>query len=736
MNNNELDPILLNLNDAQRKVVSAPFDVDALVLAGAGSGKTTALVSRIAWFLREGQVSPIAILAVTFTNKAARELKARIETLLQYSIQGMWVGTFHGLAHRLLRENLKAANLSASFQILDADDQYRLIRRLLKTLSLDEERFSPKRIQSFINSKKDEGLRPQHIETGLHPDTQVMVEVYHAYEQACAKAELVDFAELLLRAHEILRDNPPLLLHYQQHFKYILVDEFQDTNAIQYAWLKLLCGQDNHIMVVGDDDQSIYGWRGARIENIQRFRSDFPSAKTFLLEQNYRSTNTILLAANALIAKNEARLENKSLWTAHGEGDLITIYKAFNEMDEARFIVDTIQQLGREGVSRKDCAVLYRSNAQSRVLEEVLLDVGMPYRIYGGQRFFERAEIKDGLAYLRLLVNRHDDAAFERVVNVPARGIGAQTLLLLRDYARSNEVSLWQTAVDLLDQNQLSARMHSMLLGFLQLIDVFEEETKMLSLGDQAEQVLRKSGLFELFAKEKSEKAQNRVENLEELITATKHFVSDDTSLSAFLSYTALEGQGQDMDNEEEVVQLMTLHAAKGLEFPVVFICGMEEGLFPHQMSVNRSNFLEEERRLCYVGITRAMKKLYLSYAETRRLHGLEVYNAPSRFITELPRELLTQLQIETGGSIQKAQKSLPKSPSRKKSRLNSKLLQTKEGFCVGQTVRHPKFGEGIILNIEGQAQHARVQVQFRNGESKWLVTQFAKLEIVYTART
>ena len=722
-NENELDPILLQLNEAQREVVSAPFDINALVFAGAGSGKTTALVNRIAYCLKKGGVSPAAILAVTFTNKAARELKERIEALLQCSVQGMWVGTFHGLAHRLLRENLKAANLSESFQILDADDQYRLIRRLLKTLSLDEERFSPKRIQSFINSKKDEGLRPQHIETNLHPDVQVMVEVYQAYEQACVKAELVDFAELLLRAHEMLRDNPPLLAHYQQCFNYILVDEFQDTNAIQYAWLKLLCGADNHIMAVGDDDQSIYGWRGARIENIQRFRSDFPNTKTFLLEQNYRSTSTILSAANALIAKNEARLEDKNLWTAHGKGDLITVYKAFNEMDEARFIVDTIRQLIREDFSRKECAVLYRSNAQSRVLEEVFLEAGVPYRIYGGQRFFERAEIKDGLAYLRLLVNRHDDAAFERVVNVPARGIGAQTLLLLRDYARTSDISLWQAAVDLIDQNQLSARMHSMLLGFLQLIDVFEEETNTLPLGEQTEHVLRKSGLFELFAKEKSEKAQNRVENLEELITATQHFVSDDTSLSAFLSYTALEGQGQETNEEEAVVQLMTLHAAKGLEFPAVFMCGMEEGLFPHQMSANRASFLEEERRLCYVGITRAMKKLYLSYAETRRLHGTEVYNAPSRFITELPNELLTELQVGSASSPQKSR------PPKKNTRFNHKPVQTKEGFRVGQAVRHPKFGEGVIVDIEGQEQHARVQVQFRNGESKWLVTQFAKLQ-------
>ena len=721
-------PLLTTLNEAQQRAVQAPLG-HVLVLAGAGSGKTRVLVHRIAWLIEQEQLSPYHILAVTFTNKAAREMRERIEVLLGTSVSGMWVGTFHGLAHRLLRAHWQSAGLPETFQIMDADDQYRMLRRLIRSLDLDEEKWPAKRLQWFINNKKDEGLRAAHIEPGGRDDLQVMVRVYQLYEQACQQAGLVDFAELLLKAHELLRDHAELLMHYQQRFRYLLVDEFQDTNTIQYAWLRLLAGQKTPLMVVGDDDQSIYGWRGAKIENIHRFSEDFGETMTVRLEQNYRSTATILKAANHLISQNHTRL-GKELWTTGDAGEPISIYAGFNETDEARFIVDTIRQWADTGQKLANVAILYRSNAQSRVLEEALLQTSTPYRVYGGQRFYERAEVKDGLAYLRLMVNRDDDAAFERIVNTPTRGIGNRTLMELRDLARDRQVTLWQASVLMIQDQQLSARASNALVAFLQLIDQMEQASQGLTLSDITQKVLEMSGLFSHFAKEKGEKAQNRLENLEELVNATQHFEHEEAQVSpliTFLTHTALEaGEGQPNAREQDGVQLMTLHTAKGLEFPLVFLCGVEEGLFPHKMSLEEPGRLEEERRLCYVGMTRAMQKLFITYAETRRLHGSELYNAPSRFIRELPEDLLQEVRLRNR-VIRPAVHHKP--TSRQKAARTWSDEAT--GLRMGQRVQHKTFGEGVVVDIEGQGHHARVQVKFQDSGSKWLVMKFAKLEAV-----
>jgi len=715
-----LDP----LNDAQREAVTAAT-TNALVLAGAGSGKTRVLVHRIAWLIQAEGSSPYGILAVTFTNKAAAEMRGRIEELLGMPARGMWVGTFHGLAHRLLRAHWKEANLPQTFQIIDSDDQYRVIRRILKSMALDEDKWQPKQVQWFINGRKDEGLRPQHLDDRGDPYLTQMVRIYQAYEETCQRAGLVDFAELLLRAHELWRNHPEILQHYQHRFRHVLVDEFQDTNAIQYAWLRLLVGQHNKLFVVGDDDQSIYGWRGARIENIQRFNKDFPDTKLLRLEQNYRSTGTILSAANALIAFNNGRL-GKKLWTDGGQGEPIRLYAAFNEIDEANFIVSKIKHWIEEGRQRSESAILYRSNAQSRVIEEALMMAGVPYRVYGGQRFFERAEIKDALAYLRLIKNRDDDASFERVVNTPVRGIGNRTLELLRDHARQTGVSLWQAAKMLSDTQQASARGVAALAVFLQLIEQLSRDTTDLELHEQTEHVINGSGLISHYQKEKGEKGRARIENLEELVTAARQYEYDAEeiemdALSAFLAHAALEaGEGQG-DAEQDCVQLMTLHSAKGLEFPLVFLCGMEEGLFPHQLSIEEPGRLEEERRLCYVGITRAKQHLYLSHAECRRLYGSESYQPASRFIREIPEELIQEIRST-------ARVVTPAPPPRRVAR---PLDDAPSGLRLGQQVSHAKFGEGVILNYEGQGGHARVQVNFKNAGSKWLVVAYANLQTI-----
>ncbi len=715
--------IIEPLNDAQREAVTSTQE-PLLVLAGAGSGKTRVLVHRVAWLIQVEQVSPYGILAVTFTNKAAGEMRTRIEQLVGAPTRGMWVGTFHGLAHRLLRAHWNEAGLPQSFQVLDADDQYRVIRRMLKAMELDESRWPPRQMQWFVNARKDEGLRPQHIEHKGDPFLRQQLAVYQAYEEQCRRAGLVDFAELLLRAHELWLQQPQLLAHYQQRFQHILVDEFQDTNTIQYAWLRVLAGNRAHITMVGDDDQSIYGWRGARVENLQRFEQDFPGARTLRLEQNYRSTGTILKAANALIAHNDGRL-GKNLWTAGSEGEPIRLYAALNEQDEARFVIDQIQALIDKGAARSDIAILYRSNAQSRVFEERLLQRAIPYRVYGGLRFFERQEIKDALAYLRLCENRQDDASFDRIVNHPPRGIGERTLAEVRERARLDKVSLWAAARALQQAEVLSGRARNALGGFFTLLETLDESFAGLALAEQVEHVVECAGLKDHYAKEKGEKGQARLENLDELVNAAREFeygTDDDEQLqplAAFLSHAALEaGEGQ-ADQWQDGIQLMTLHSAKGLEFDNVFLCGLEEGLFPHQRSVEEPGRLEEERRLCYVGITRARRQLMLSYAEHRRLHGSESYCVPSRFVHEIPAVLVDEIRPR----IHVTRPYAPPAPTRS---LNP---PPGDGLGLGQRVQHRTFGEGVVLNYEGQGAHARVQVNFESAGTKWLVVAYANLQ-------
>lgn len=721
----DVSHILDGLNDPQREVVAAPPG-HLRVIAGAGSGKTRVLVHRIAWLIQVLGSSPHSIFAVTFTNKAAAEMRGRIEAMLHVPLGHMWVGTFHGLAHRFLRTHWQEANLPQGFQILDADDQLRLIKRIHRNLNLDETKWQPRQSQWWINNKKEEGLRPKQIRPDGHFATETLLKVYQAYEEICQASGLVDFSELLLRTYELMQQHPDILQHYQQRFQHILVDEFQDTNTLQYKWLKLLAGASAHVMIVGDDDQSIYSWRGAKIENIQRFSHDFSNCTTIRLEQNYRSTGTILAAANAVISNNDNRL-GKNLWTSGDRGELISVYSAFNEIDEARFIADRIREWSRAGHLRREAAILYRSNAQSRVLEEELINAGIPYRIYGGQKFFERAEIKDALGYLRLIANRDDDAAFERVVNTPTRGIGVNTLTMLREQARERQISLWQTANVLIGEHRLPNRATQALRAFLNLITQLSQEADTLELGDLTEHVLQQSGLFEFFRREKSEKAQARVENLEELVSAARQFSPEEIEtqlppLAAFLAHAALEAGDNQADVFEDCVQLMTLHSAKGLEFPVVFISGIEEGLFPHQMSLEEPGQLEEERRLCYVGMTRARKKLFLTYAESRRLHGNETYHTASRFISEIPAELMQEVRM----SAKVSRPIIAKTIANAGTNFN---LAGDTGFKLGQRVRHAKFGEGVILNYEGHSAHARIQVKFKEAGTKWLVLSYANLE-------
>jgi len=719
----DVSSIIDPLNDAQRAAVTAS-QAPLLVLAGAGSGKTRVLVHRVAWLIQVEGVSPFGILAVTFTNKAAGEMRARIEQLIDVPARGMWVGTFHGLAHRLLRAHWTQAGLPQSFQILDADDQLRLIRRVMKALEIDEARWPPKQMQWFINARKDEGLRPQHIEHKGDPFVRQQLTVYQAYEEACRRAGMIDFAEILLRAHELWLQHPELLAHYQQRFRHILVDEFQDTNTIQYAWLRLLAGEQARITIVGDDDQSIYGWRGARVDNLHRFSRDFPGARTLRLEQNYRSTGTILNAANALIAHNEGRL-GKNLWTAGEAGEPIELYCAYNEQDESRFVIERVGHLMEQGVARSRMAVLYRSNAQSRVFEERLLQTGIPYRVYGGLRFFERQEIKDALSYLRLCANREDDASFDRIVNQPPRGIGERTLEVVRDHAKAAGVSLWAAARAVTDAAALPARAGSALGAFLRGIDGLARSIESLPLQEQVEHTVAHSTLRDHYQKEKGEKGQARLENLDELINAAREFglaeIGDDQidPLSAFLSHAALEaGEGQ-ADAWEDCLQLMTLHSAKGLEFDYVFLVGLEEGLFPHRMSAEEPGRLEEERRLCYVGITRARRALLLSYAEHRRLYGNDVYGVPSRFIREIPVELVREIR--------------PRIQVSRPAMTHPATVADDIGghYRLGQRVRHSKFGDGVILNYEGQGSHARVQVNFERAGAKWLVVAYANLAAI-----
>jgi DNA helicase II / ATP-dependent DNA helicase PcrA len=712
----DVSHLLDQLNDAQREAVAAPL-IPALILAGAGSGKTRVLVHRIAWLIQVEGVSPMGILAVTFTNKAAAEMRGRIETLLGIPGASMWIGTFHGLAHRLLRRHWREALLPQTFQILDSEDQTRLLRKVLKAMDLDETRWVPREIQWFINAQKDEGLRPKHLKDENDATRRQLIRLYQAYEEACQRSGVVDFAELLLRAYELWRDNPQLLAHYQARFKHVLVDEFQDTNTIQYKWFTLLTGSTGVPFAVGDDDQSIYRWRGAKSENLNQFRRDYPAAALYKLEQNYRSTGTILKAANALIANNAGRL-GKTLWTAGAEGERIKLYAAFNERDEADFVVNRIREWTDQGGARREVAILYRSNAQSRVFEEAFLNARMPYRVYGGLRFFERAEIKDALAYLRLIASRADDTSFERIVNLPTRGIGAKSVDGLRDSARAAGTSLWAAAAQ---------RPTPAVSVFLALIDRLATEIKDLELHEQVDHVIQMSGLVEHYKKDKGDRGEGRIDNLLELVSAARGFTPDTedeniatmSPLDAFLAHAVLEsGEGQ-ADEWDDCVQMMTMHSAKGLEFPLVFMVGLEDGLFPHQRSVTDLAGLEEERRLCYVGATRAMRRLYLTYAEQRRMYGVDSYGQPSRFLSELPEDLIEEVRprIQVSRPTFVARKAAAETPV--------------PGMRMGSRVRHTKFGEGVVLNFEGNGPHARVQVNFEGPGTKWLMLSYANLEVV-----
>jgi len=696
----DVTPILDSLNDVQRQAVTAPSE-PALIIAGAGSGKTRVLVHRAAWLIEVEGVPPQGLLAVTFTNKAAAEMRNRIEALLKLPVQNLWIGTFHGLAHRMLRRHWREAGLPQNFQIIDSDDQLRLIKRLLKSLEVDDSRWIPKEIQWFINGQKDEGLRPKHIDDEGDPNRRQQISLYQSYEDICQRGGLVDFAELLLRAHEALRDNAELLEHYRRRFQHLLVDEFQDTNAIQYAWLRLLAGDKGVPFVVGDDDQSIYRWRGARVEHIHRFQKDFPGTRVIKLEQNYRSTETILNAANAVITNNSSRM-GKNLWTEGAVGEAIKVYSAYNERDEADFIIGRLNDWIAQGNMRADSAILYRSNAH--------------------------AEIKDALAYLRLTSNRDDDSSFERVVNKPTRGIGARTVEMMRAYARANACSMW-CAARAIARDDLNGRAANAVNAFMSLIERMARETNSLELHDKVDHVIHVSMLIEFFKKDKGEKGETRIENLAELVSAAKSFEPDPAEemspLDEFLSHAALEaGEGQ-ADAWEDCVQLMTMHSAKGLEFPLVFMCGMEDGLFPHQRSVADPNGLEEERRLCYVGITRAMQSLYITHAEQRRLHGMDNFSQPSRFISEIPDEYIEEVRPR----VQVARPMRSSSPTQRRTPIGG--AGSELGIRLGQRVHHKKFGDGVILNCEGQGAHARVEVNFEMAGTKWLVLSYANLDLM-----
>ncbi|HVT34118.1 MAG TPA: DNA helicase II [Nevskiaceae bacterium] len=739
-----LVPLVENLNPAQKEAVTAPPE-HRLVLAGAGSGKTRVLTHRLAWLVAAEGVSPHSILAVTFTNKAAAEMRGRIEQLIAVPIRAMWVGTFHGIAHRMLRMHWKEAKLPQNFQILDADDAQRLVKRVLKALDLPEDQWPVKTVAGWISAQKEEAKRPRDFGDTGDFSLRQMVRIYTAYQEQCERNGLVDFAELLLRAYEICRDVPEIQQHYRNRFRHILVDEFQDTNRLQYEWLKVLAGRSGVLFAVGDDDQSIYSWRGARVENMMRLEKDFPGCEIVKLEQNYRSTSTILKAANGLIGRNSGRL-GKNLWTDGGEGEPIQLYAAFNEYDEADFVAARIKEHLEGRCRHRDLAILYRMGAQSRVLEETLIRERIPYRIYGGLRFFERMEVKDALAWLRLLHSRDDDVSFERAIGAPPRGVGAGTLDKLRLFARDQNISMWAAARP---GAASLGRTATPVLAFMDLIEKTAAEAQGQPLSRVMSLVIERAGLRPHYQKEKGEQAEARLENLDELINAARSFEnlpeeeSGGDPLATFLAHASLEaGEGQ-AGAGEDCVQLMTLHAAKGLEFPVVFLVGMENGLFPHQRAVGEGN-LEEERRLCYVGITRARRKLYLSYAEMRRLHGSEQLGMPSQFLKEIPAETIVETRprirvqrpafsARESGRYEGTRYGGSAPEQRQTPRNYSAVSGLREalpgGFRLGQRVSHAKFGEGTILNFDGNDERARVEVRFASAGTKWLMLAMANLQ-------
>ena len=712
---------LEHLNPEQLAAVTLP-DGHALVLAGAGSGKTRVLTTRIAWLIKSGHVTPGGVLAVTFTNKAAREMLTRLTAMLPVSPRGLWIGTFHGLSNRLLRAHHQEAGLPREFQILDTQDQLSAVKRLARSLNIDEDRFAPRELQRFINGNKEEGLRAPDVPAG-DDLTRRQVEFFAAYDAQCQREGVADFAELLLRSHELLARNEILRHHYQARFRHILVDEFQDTNRLQYRWLKLFAGPGSRLFAVGDDDQSIYGFRGANVGNLAEFEKEYSQGRVIRLEQNYRSQGNILDAANALIANNAKRL-GKNLWTAAGQGDPLRVFQGNSDADEARFVAEEVSALKREGMRLVEIAVLYRSNAQSRVLEHALFGAAIPYRVYGGLRFFERAEVKHALAYLRLVAAPSDDNSFLRVANFPPRGIGARSLEQLQDTAKQKGISLFAA----IDFSSGKGRQ------FRKLIEELQAETRDLPLPEVIEHVIHRSGLIEHYKNERE--GADRVENLEELVNAAAAFVQDETPtadrsiesgeesdpLTAFLTHAALEAGEHQAAEGQDALQLMTVHSAKGLEFGAVFMSGLEEGLFPHDQSLVEKDGLEEERRLAYVAITRARQRLYLSFAQTRLLHGQTRYSLPSRFLAEIPEGLKKWLtpRFSRQKAVAFGFKSEPRAVFSSKS---------DAGFRVGQNVMHPKFGAGVIVDAEGDGGDARVQVNFGRQGVKWLAVAVAKLQ-------
>ena len=721
----DVSHILENLNDAQRNAVTSEKQ-HLLVLAGAGSGKTRVLVHKIAWEVEALGTNSSAIMAVTFTNKAANEMRSRIESLLKGPILDSWVGTFHGLSHRLLKRFHKEAGLSSGFTIIDSDDQLRIIKRTSKELNLDEATWPSRQSQWQINAWKDEGLRSINVDNKGDFYTETVNKIYKEYEEVCKRDDLLDFGELLLKSYETLVSSTSVKTFFQTRFKSILIDEFQDTNTIQYKWLQEIASKKTNITAVGDDDQSIYGWRGAKVEHVNSFTEDFKGAEVVRLEQNYRSTNIILNAANALIDNNKDRL-GKNLWTEKLEGEQIVLYQAYNEQDEARFVSDVLKDWMEKGGAYEETAVLYRSNAQSRAIEEALLRSSIPYRIYGGVRFYERLEIKNAIAYLKVIFNHKDNPSFERSISNPTRGVGEKTLAKIRHTAKQYNISYISASAKLIDDGKISGRGGTGLKDYLEFILGCKSFIEENLLSELMELIIKDSGLYAYHAKEPGEKGKTRTENLEELITATKNFeqsISDNKANSgiaeSYLDIISLDSGDRQASEYDDAAQLMTMHSAKGLEFKLVLVTGLEESLFPHGRSMESVSQLEEERRLCYVAITRAMEKLYVTHAESRRLHGTDTFNPPSRFLREIPKELINEIRP-------RAQTNIPY--NRKDFRDTKIEFEEEIGIALGQKVQHKKFGEGIVLNYEGSGESARVQVNFDNSGTKWLVMAYANLE-------
>ena len=721
----DVSHILDNLNDDQRNAVTSEKQ-HLLVLAGAGSGKTRVLVHKIAWEVEALGRNPSSIMAVTFTNKAANEMRSRIEELLQSPMLDSWVGTFHGLSHKLLKRFHKEAGLSSGFTILDSDDQLRIIKRLSKDLNLDEATWPARQSQWQINTWKDDGYRSKDVNEKGDFYTETINKIYKEYEELCIRDDLVDFGELLLKSYEVLVNSSSVKDFFQTRFQSILIDEFQDTNTIQYKWLREIASKKANVTAVGDDDQSIYGWRGAKVEHVNSFTDDYKNTEIVRLEQNYRSTNVILNAANALIDNNQDRL-GKNLWTEKLEGEQIILYQAYNEQDEARFVADVLKDWMNKGGAYQETAVLYRSNAQSRALEEALLRVSIPYRIYGGLRFYERLEIKNAIAYLKIIFNNKDNPSFERSISNPTRGVGEKTLGKIRQAAKKFNISYIKASAKLIDEGSIGGRGGAGLKDYLEFIIGCKQFIEENTLSELMELIIKESGLYAYHAKEAGEKGKTRTENLEELITATKNFeqsIKDEKTnveiAESYLDVISLDSGDRQASEHDDAAQLMTMHSAKGLEFRLVLLTGLEESLFPHGRSMESASQLEEERRLCYVAITRAMEKLYITHAESRRLHGTDTFNPPSRFLREIPKELIDEIRPRAQTNI----------PYNRKGFNETKMEFEEEiGIALGQKVKHKKFGEGIVLNYEGSGDSARVQVNFDESGTKWLVMTYANLE-------